>query len=445
MGYPGDQGKPGGWSPDQPPQAPYGPGAERPEAAPYGNDKDESPFTRRGGEAFGGEAFGGAEPFGGSDRFGGAEQFGPASSTSSTSSASSDSSGFSGSSWGDDPAGATLQAPGSFTGQDAGGSGTGPFGVPPGAQSHGQGGFDAPGGFGGFGGSGDQGEQGGFGFDAPGGPGEPGYGFSDAPPGGGHDSFGGSDPSGGPTPPQRRRNLPLIIGGAAVAGLVLIGGGVGLSSMMKDDPKPKEKAPAAVSKSPAPKPSPTVPALEPVKLKSRNTDPKPLTLSEVFGKKTFKSGGQKYVRTAASAKRGCKGVVGGVKLTGTLKKGGCTQTLRATYARGDGKLIGTVGVLNLKTETAAKLAVKAAAAKDAFLQALPGAGTTKKIGKGEALGTAEARGHYLVMTWVQRPDGKKIPPAYHKTVSAFGTQVVKDSNLSFALAYRETEGKPYRD
>ncbi|MFD0685599.1 hypothetical protein [Actinomadura fibrosa] len=270
--------------------------------------------------------------------------------------------------------------------------------------------------------------------------GGPGGGFDAPPPGpSGPDELG----TGRPAPPERRRNLPLIIGGAAVAGLVLIGGGVGLSSMLKDDPKPKKAAePAPSASKPQATASPTVPPLEPVKLKSRTTDPTALTLGEVFGKSSFKSGKLKYTRTAASAKRGCTGVVGGAALAKALKKGGCAQALRATYALSNGQLIGTVGVLNLKTEAAAKQAVKAAAGKDAFLQALPGKGISKNNGKGEALGTSEAFGHYVIMTWVQRPDGKKIAAKYQSAVRAFGTQIVKNSGLSLALHYRETEGKP---
>ncbi|QXJ23708.1 hypothetical protein AGRA3207_004902 [Actinomadura graeca] len=330
MGYPGDQGKPGGWPPEQPPQAAYGPGGDRPETSPYGTGDDEAPFAPRAeGET----------------------------------------------------------------------SGTGPLGA--------------------FGGTVDSGAW------------ESGTGApqSTAPPDG--------------AAPARRRNLPLIIGGAVVAGLVLIGGGVGLSSILKDDPKPKSAAAPTPSASTAQtKVSPSVPPLEPVKLKSRTTDPKALTLPEVFGKSSFKAGKQKYVRTAVNAKKGCTGVVGGTTLTSTLKKGGCAQALRATYALSTGKLIGTVGVLNLRTEAAAKQAVKAAGNKDAFLQALPGTGVSKTNGKGEALGTSEAFGHYVIMTWVQRPDGKRIASRYHSVVRVFGTQLVKGSGLSLALHYRETEGKP---
>ncbi|MFP3963594.1 hypothetical protein SMC26_14830 [Actinomadura fulvescens] len=250
----------------------------------------------------------------------------------------------------------------------------------------------------------------------------------------------------GPVPPERRYNLPLIIGGAIVAGLVLVGGGFGVSAMLKDDEPTK---PAAADKSAppatAPRQQPSKPPLTPVKLKSRVTDPRPLTLNEAFGKRSFTSTTGKVARTAWKAQRGCAGIVNGVALGKALKKGGCSQALRATFARGDGKLIGTVGVLNLKTEAAARAAERAAAAKDAYLQPLAGTGVTKKIGKGEALGTAEVRGHYLVMTWVQRPDGKKIAAKYHRLVSTFGQELIRGSNLKFALTYRETEGKPFRN
>ncbi|MFG1850699.1 hypothetical protein ACGFJT_02555 [Actinomadura geliboluensis] len=249
---------------------------------------------------------------------------------------------------------------------------------------------------------------------------------------------------GGPTPPERRRNLPLIIGGSAVAGILLIGGGVGLSSLLKDDDaEPAKAAPTQPEPTQAqPEPSPAEPVLAPVKLKTRTTDPKPLTLKEVFGKAKFTAGDHKYVRTAVSAKKGCTGVVGGTTLEKALKKGDCTQALRATYALTSGSLIGTVGVFNLESESAAKAAVKAAGNKDAFLQALPGKGVSKTNGKGEAFGTSQARGHYVIMTWVQRPDGKKIASKYHAAVQVFGTQMVKGSNLALALHYRETEGKP---
>ncbi|GAA4374110.1 hypothetical protein GCM10023088_29580 [Actinomadura verrucosospora] len=385
MGYPGDQGKPGDWPPRQSPHAPYGPGAEAP---PYGHDNDESPFAPRdegpgappafGGGGFGDDTFG-QEKFG-NDAFGGPSYGGG--------------------------------APGGAPGGEAPGERTAAWSDQPPAWGD------------------ESAAGGGFGEN---GPGEGGFGsYEGMPPG----------PSGAPERPERRRNLPLIIGGAAVAGILLIGGGVGLSSMLKGDSKPKPKPTQAASQQPQATPTPTQPVLTPVKLQSRTTDPVPLTLKEIFGKATFKAGSHKYVRTAAAGKKTCAGAVGGTTLAAALKKGRCTQVLRATYALSNGSLVGTVGVFNLQTEAAAKKAVKAAAAKDAFLVSLPGTGVSKNIGKGEALGTSQARGHYVIMTWVQRPDGKKISSKYHAAVQVFGTQLVKGSNLAMALHYRETEGKP---
>ncbi|MFI0405277.1 hypothetical protein [Actinomadura sp. 3N508] len=368
MGYPGDQGKPGGWPPHhQPPHAPYGPGAEAP---PYGHDNDEAPFAPRdegpgampygnepfGGKPYGSESFGnephGREPYGGEPYGGAADQT---------------------AAWADEPA-----------------AGNAPPSFPP-------------------------------------------------------DQSFPSDPSDRPFPPdqpERRRGMPLVIGGAVAAGLLLIGGGVALSSALKDDSKPASPK-AAESKQPQQAtPTPPQPVLAPVKLQSRTTDPNPLTLKEVFGNGKFKVGKYRYVRTAAASTKNCTGIAGGDRLDKALKKGGCTQGLRATYALTTGSLIGTVGVFNLETQAAAELAAKAAADKDAFLLALPGKGVSKSNGKGEALGTFQARGHYLVMTWVQRPDGKKIASKYHAAVRVFGTQMVKGSNLALALHYRETEGKP---
>ncbi|GAA4234277.1 hypothetical protein GCM10022254_38790 [Actinomadura meridiana] len=380
MGYPGDQGRPGGWPPQQqPPHTPYGPGAE---AAPYGHDNDEAPFAPRdegpGTAPFGAEQYG-AQQYG-DDQFGAGN-------------------------YGNDPFGGTTDQNTAWADEPVAGRSNASF--PPGQSGSGQG-------------------------TDPFGPGD--FGPDDGYPA----------PSGGTPPTERRRNLPLVIGGAAVAGLLLIGGGVALSSVLKDDSDSgnAKKPPPAASEQPSTTPSPTQPVLAPVKLQSRTTDPKPLTLKEVFGNGKFTSGKHKYVRTAASAKKGCTSVVGGAKLDKALKKGGCTQALRATYALTSGSLIGTVGVFNLENEAAVQLAVKAAADKDAFLVALPGTGVSKTNGKGEALGTSQARGHYLVMTWVQRPDGKRIAKKYHAAVRVFGTQLVKGSNLALALHYRETEGKP---
>ena len=81
--------------------------------------------------------------------------------------------------------------------------------------------------------------------------------------------------------------------------------------------------------------------------------------------------------------------------------------------------------------------------KDAFIVPLPGSsGATKKIGQGLSLTTAEADGHYLIMSWVQYPDGKKITKSDYSAVTTFVRNTTLGSNLRPALNYRSMEGKP---
>ncbi|RAY15124.1 hypothetical protein DPM19_10370 [Actinomadura craniellae] len=248
------------------------------------------------------------------------------------------------------------------------------------------------------------------------------------------------------TPPRRERNrMPLVIGGAALAGVVLIAGGFGLSAVLKDDPEPAPAAASAPPATPTAAPTPTTSPQVPLntKIKTRTTDPQALTFTEIFNRSRFTVSRTRYVMTARRAERSCARAVNGTALATAITRGGCSQVLRATFARSDGALVGTVGVFNLSTENAAKLAQRAGGGKDTYLQPLPGGGVTRKIGKGAALGTISVRGHYLVMTWVQRPDGKAVPAAQHKAVSTFGQHVTWGSNLTKALHYRGIEGKPY--
>jgi hypothetical protein len=249
----------------------------------------------------------------------------------------------------------------------------------------------------------------------------------------------------GPTPPGRRGNLPLIAGGAVLAGLVLIGGGIGVSGLLKNDSAPQSAKSTATPPSTRAA-SPTVTA-SPTRRpggfgNSRTTDARPLTLNEIFRHRTFKVGKMRYAMTIRRADRNCVKTVNGAKLVTALRRGSCNQVMRATFASGDGRLIGTVGVANLRTATAARSATRVWNAKDSWVQPVPGAGITKKIGKGSALGTFQYKGHYLLMTWVQQPSGKEIPAGEHSLISKFGQDVMLGSGLFQALNYRGIEGKP---
>ncbi|MGH3392115.1 MAG: hypothetical protein ACRDOO_24845, partial [Actinomadura sp.] len=237
----------------------------------------------------------------------------------------------------------------------------------------------------------------------------------------------------------RQHSSPLIIGGAIVAGTVLMATGMGISSLLKDDSastsaNPPQATPSATATSSAPK--------RPALGNRRSTDPVPLTLGEIFRHRTFTVGSKRYTMTVWRSDRVCARTVNGATLVTALRRGSCTQVMRATFASADGKLIGTVGVANLSTSTAARATTRLWSTKDAWLRPLPGPGITRKIGTGSALGTFQNKGHYLLMTWVQQPNGKAIPNAQQKLASNFSQSVMLGSGLYEALNYRGTEGKP---
>ncbi|HEV7935543.1 MAG TPA: hypothetical protein VGP70_24905 [Actinomadura sp.] len=250
----------------------------------------------------------------------------------------------------------------------------------------------------------------------------------------------------GPTPRARRRNLALIAGGAVLAGLVLIGGGIGISGMLDGGSSPTSAKSPASPRATTASAAPTV-TNSPTRPRgglgnSRATDPRPLTVNEIFRHRRFAVAGKRYAMTAARSDRVCGKTVNGAKLVAALRRGSCTQVLRATFASGDGRLIGTVGVANLRSAAGAKAVSRVWNDKDAWVQPVPGPGITKKIGTGSALGTFRYKGHYLLMTWVQQPNGKEIPSSQHPAVSKFSQDVMLGSGLFEALNYRGNEGKP---
>lgn len=253
-------------------------------------------------------------------------------------------------------------------------------------------------------------------------------------------------------PPTRRRNLPLLLGGGAMALVVLAAAGVGLSKLVggggDDNESRHTGATGAAPSQPGSRPSPSVSALPTgplgAMLKSRSTDPRPLTLREVFHRKTFTVNGVRYVMTTWHATRACGRTAHGAKLVAALHAGGCNQVLRASFARADGRLVGTVGIANLKTARAASITAKLAnTVKDTWIKPLPGRGTTKNLGNGIAFASAESRGHYVVLSWIQAPNGKPIPKTQRRAAGVFEPNVIYGSKLLFALQYRGIAGKPY--
>lgn len=280
----------------------------------------------------------------------------------------------------------------------------------------------------------------------PGGFGQPG------PNPGGPDEFGRGPGLGAHgAPADSGRNKKLLIIGAVVGAVVLLGGGALAFGAMggggsKAAASASTPAPTAASSAPASPTTAPTPSIDPsgklgAKLKQRTTDPAALTTDEVFKNAKF----DKYTMTNSATDTDCTKAVHGSSFSAAIKKGDCTQLLRATYITSDGKLIGTIGIANLSTEAAAKKAASASSGSDSYLVPLPGdSGPSKKMSsKAVAKGSAQVKGHYLILSWVQRPDGKDFASGQTSAITAFVTQVPLGSNLDNALQYRGIAGKPY--
>ena len=327
-------------------------------------------------------------------------------------------------------------------GFDTGGFGTGGFGT----GEFGTGGFDAggfdTGGFdtGGFGtgGFGSEGAgSGGFGVQA-----EPGRragrdgGPAGSPPPGSRSAARGRTPR-QPHKPVSRVKMWLMPAGmlvlvAALITVVYLQFGKGQSNASSGGPAVRHPAAAASSAPPGPWKHIT----------TRQDDPMALTLAELFPAR-FTSGTTTAVRTVQKATgANCAKMVLGGKLQAALRKGGCTQVMRASYLAAGQKIMATIGVLNLANVTDSEQAGKATGAS-AFIKQLPGAkGPTRNLMNGTGLEEAEIKGHYLILTWAEFTNGKApAGPKQRAQLDAFSRALV-GSTANVSLTSRELLGKP---
>ena len=174
---------------------------------------------------------------------------------------------------------------------------------------------------------------------------------------------------------------------------------------------------------------------------SQAVDAHPLTVQELYPAR-FSVGGNAGTRTVERANTKCTNAVIGSSLRAAVRKGGCTQVMRASYLSTNRKMMATIGVLNLVNVTAAEKAGKAAGATE-FIRQLPGPhGPTHNLTKGTGLEEAEVKGHYLILIWTEfanlhAPSGKK----QRKQLMSFSADLFRGTaNLS--LTSRMVTGKP---
>ena len=176
-------------------------------------------------------------------------------------------------------------------------------------------------------------------------------------------------------------------------------------------------------------------------IQTRKTDPQKLTLHQLFPVQ-FTSAGSAYSRTAVKAGKNCSSAVLGSKLQSAVSAAGCSQVMRASYLAGNRKLMGTIGVLNLKS---ARLASRAGTATgpSEFIAQLRGAkGPTRRLNRGTGIEEAEVKGHYLILIWAEFASlHAPKTRAQKKELVQFCSRLLKNT-ANVSLSRRLVTGRP---
>ena len=208
-----------------------------------------------------------------------------------------------------------------------------------------------------------------------------------------------------------------------------------------DTPKPASATTGSRQPTATPSPSQS-PSLGPYgHIASRQSDPQPLTVAQLFPA-SFTMGGQAVTRAASAISRHCGAAISGSRLQSAVSSAHCDQAVRATYLAKAQGVMGTIGVLNLNTAARAVKAAKAADASDFINQLAGKRGPTRKIGNGTGIEEALAKGHYLILIWAEFTNLHKPRTATQRTrVVNFMTELLQ-TTANVSLANRMLTGNP---
>ena len=144
-------------------------------------------------------------------------------------------------------------------------------------------------------------------------------------------------------------------------------------------------------------------------IESRSLDPAPLTLAELYPPVVNNETGghvtSSFTLETSKLDTSCSGAVIGQSLITALQTGKCNQVLRASYLSGDGKIMGTIGVINLLTTNQAHYAGKVVGQNDFVAPLATRKGVASKLGQGTGVVEAQYKGHYLILTWSEFVNG----------------------------------------
>lgn len=178
-------------------------------------------------------------------------------------------------------------------------------------------------------------------------------------------------------------------------------------------------------------------------IETATDDPKPLTVAELYPP-AFTNDTDKTSASLVSTKldKKCANAVIGQNLIKALKTYKCTQVVRASYVSSNGKIMGTIGVVNLATTNGAHYAGRVIGKNDFVAPLMSKKGVASKLGNGTGLVEADFKGHYLILTWSEYVDGT-VPTtqAQDKPLKQFSSDLVA-STANIALTQRMVTGAP---
>ena len=144
-------------------------------------------------------------------------------------------------------------------------------------------------------------------------------------------------------------------------------------------------------------------------IETRTLDPAALTLAELYPPAINNEANghvtSSFTLETTKLDTTCSSAVIGQSLITALKTGQCTQVLRASYLSGDGKIMGTIGVINLVSTNEAHYAGKVVGQNDFIAPLATSKGVASKLGQGTGVVEAQYKGHYLILTWSEFVNG----------------------------------------
>ncbi|MGI5202690.1 hypothetical protein ACQEU6_14105 [Spirillospora sp. CA-108201] len=210
----------------------------------------------------------------------------------------------------------------------------------------------------------------------------------------------------------------LYFGAAAVLGvLVLLGVGAAVLSGGDSAPKSAGAPVPPVGRPAGTGPSPTSYSSSPsgaayAGIANRSADPKPLTEGEAFPSSAAKlplPEGTVSVKLRAKRLDGdCAAAVWGGSVGEELGKGGCTQAARVIYSDTERGYALAVAVFNLAGSADADrfVARLESTIGAGFVRPLEAPAPLDRFGRGFGMARGLAMGHFAVVSWAQRLDGK---------------------------------------